>query len=157
MVAGIDPGVSVYLAAEMSSFIGDSIADRRFVMAVLAITAALALLLAAAGVYGVMSYATSQRTQEIGIRMALRATRGSIRGLVLREGLLMAGGGMAAGVAVALPGTVLLRGMLAGIGAADPAGVALALGIVTVTATLACLAPARRATRVDPMVALRHE
>ncbi|HZU29172.1 MAG TPA: ABC transporter permease [Bryobacteraceae bacterium] len=157
MVAGIDPGVSVYLAAEMSSFIGDSIADRRFVMAVLAITAALALLLAAAGVYGVMSYATSQRTQEIGIRMALRATRGSIRGLVLREGLLMAGGGMAAGVAVALPGTVLLRGMLAGIGAADPAGVAVALAIVTVTATLACLAPARRATRVDPMVALRHE
>ena len=157
MVAAADPSVPVYLSSEMTSLIGDSVADRRFVMAALAITAMLALALAMAGVYGVVSWAASQRTREIGIRVALGATRGGIQRLILGEGLAIAGLGLAIGTAAAILITRLLRGALAGLDSADAGSVLLAAVIVAVAATLATLVPARRATRVDPINALRHE
>jgi predicted permease len=157
MVATLDPNVPVYLSAEMSALVGDSVSDRRFTMALLAIMGVLTLLLAAAGVYAVVSYATSRRTQEIGIRMALGATRGQVQSMVLVQGLRMAGAGIAIGLAAALVAIRVLRGVLVGLGNGDAATVAVAVVLVSATAAVACLVPARRATRVDPMVALRHE
>jgi putative ABC transport system permease protein len=124
-------------------------------MALLAITAALALLLAAAGIYAVMSYATSQRSQEIGIRMALGASSANVQSLVLRDGMRMAASGVAIGFAAALIAARLLRATLLGVGANQVFTIGLAVVVVVVTALLACLLPARRATRIDPMSALR--
>ncbi len=108
-VASIDPKQPVFLSASMSTLIGDSVADRRFIMTLLAITGILALLLSAAGIYGVVSYATSLRTQEIGVRMALGATPGNVNAMVLRQGMTMAGIGVAIGLASALILTRALR------------------------------------------------
>jgi len=157
MVASLDPNVPVYLSAEMTSLAGDTISDRRFTMAMLAITGILALVLAAAGVYAVVSYATSRRTQEIGIRMALGATRGNVQNLVLREGMQMALAGVASGLITGLIAIRLLRGVLAGVGEAQTATVLFAVFLVTAAALLACSIPARRAASVDPMTALRNE
>jgi putative ABC transport system permease protein len=156
-VAAIDPKQPVFLSATMSRLIGDSIADRRFIMTLLAITGCLALLLSAAGVYGVVSYATSLRTQEIGVRMALGATPRHVYGLVFRQGMLMAGVGVAVGLASALALTRVLRSVLVGLASTDPTLIAIAVALVSATAAIACLIPARRATRVDPMTALRQE
>jgi predicted permease len=157
IVGNADPNVPVYLSADMSSLVGDSVSDRRFTMALLAITGVFALILAAAGVYAVVSYATSRRTREIGIRMALGATRGKVRNMVLREGMSVAATGVAIGLVAALVVIRVLRGMFVGLGSADTFTVALAVVLVTATALVACLLPARRATRVEPMAALRHE
>jgi predicted permease len=156
-VASIDPKQPVFLSASMSTLIGDSVADRRFVMMLLAITGILALLLSAAGIYGVVSYATSLRTQEIGVRMALGATPGNVHAMVFRQGMTMAGIGVALGLTAALFLTRALRAILQGLTSTDPILVAIAVGIVTVTAAVACLIPAARATRVDPMTALRQD
>jgi ABC-type antimicrobial peptide transport system permease subunit len=126
-------------------------------MALLAITGILALALAAAGVYAVVSYATSRRTQEIGIRMALGATRGNVQNLVLREGMRMAVAGVAIGLVTALIAIRLLRGVLIGVGEAQTATVLFAVLLVTATALVACSIPARRAASVDPMTALRND
>ncbi|MGA2602144.1 MAG: FtsX-like permease family protein, partial [Bryobacteraceae bacterium] len=156
-VASLDPNVPVYLSAEMTALVGDTISDRRFTMALLAITGILALILAAAGVYAVVSYATSRRTQEIGIRMALGATRGNVQNLVLREGMRMAMAGVGIGLITALIAIRLLRGVLIGVGGAQTATVLFAVFLVTATALAACSIPARRAASVDPMTALRNE
>ncbi len=111
-VASVDPKQPVFLSASMSRLIGDSIADRRFIMTLLAITGCLALLLAAAGVYGVISYATSLRTQEIGVRMALGATPGHVQLLMFRHGMLLAGAGVVIGLGGALVLIRALRGAL---------------------------------------------
>ena len=155
IIASLDPNVAVYISEELKNLVGDSMSDRRFVMALLAVTAALALLLAAAGIYAVMSYATSQRTQEIGIRMALGASSANVQGLVLRDGMRMAASGVSIGFAAALIATRLLRATLLGVGANPVFTIGLAVIVVVVTALLACLLPARRATRIDPMAALR--
>jgi predicted permease len=157
LVTGIDPAVPVYLSAEMTALIGDSVQDRRFLVLLLALTAMLALLLAAGGLYGVVSYTASMRTREIGVRMALGASRGDVRSLVLLDAMGMTAGGVAIGVAGAIAATRVLSGMLAGLGPAGAGSVIFGAGIVTVTAAAASLIPARRAMRVDPMVALRHE
>jgi putative ABC transport system permease protein len=150
-VASVDPKQPVFLSASMSRLIGDSIADRRFIMVLLAITGCLALLLAAAGVYGVISYATSLRTQEIGVRMALGATPGNVQVLVFCHGMLLASAGIVIGLGSALVLVRVLR-----LAAADPALVTLAVTLVTLTSALACFIPARRATHIDPMLALRQ-
>lgn len=157
MVASLDPNVPVYLSAEMASLVGDTVSDRRFTMALLAITGILALVLAAAGVYAVVSYATSRRTQEIGIRMALGATRGNVQGLILGEGMQTAGAGVAVGLVAALVIIRVLRGVLVGLGDAQAVTVAFAVLLVTGTAIVACSIPARRAASIDPMTALRDE
>ncbi|HTA67460.1 MAG TPA: FtsX-like permease family protein, partial [Bryobacteraceae bacterium] len=136
----------------MSRLIGDSIADRRFIMTLLALTGCLALLLAAAGVYGVISYATSRRTQEIGVRMALGATPRNVQLLIFRHGMLLAGAGVVIGLSSALAAIRIFS-----LASADAALVALAVALVVVTAAVACFIPARRATHIDPMLALRQD
>jgi putative ABC transport system permease protein len=141
----------------MEQTISGSLAERRFTMLVLIAFAATALLLAAVGIYGVMSYAVSRRAHELGIRLALGSSRGEIVGLVLKQGMRLAGIGMAGGLVAALALTRLMAGLLYGVRPADPttlAEVALLLGGI---ALLACYIPARRATAVDPVVALRCE
>jgi len=155
-IASADPKQPVFLSVPMSQLIGDSVADRRFIMLLVAITASLALLLAAAGIYGVVSYTTSLRTSEIGVRMALGAEPRNVQGLIFRGGMLLAGVGIAIGIAAALAITRVLRNFLAGMAANDPLLIACTVALVAAAAALACWIPARRATRIDPMVALRE-
>jgi putative ABC transport system permease protein len=154
-VAKIDPKQPVFMSASMSALIGDSIADRRFIMTLLAITGCLALLLSAAGVYGVVSYATSLRTQEIGVRMALGATPTNIHALVFRQGMRLAAVGVIIGLASSLGLTRILANVLAGLASPDLSLNAIAVALVTLAAALACYIPATRATKIDPMAALR--
>jgi predicted permease len=147
----------VYQAQTMDEILAISLASQRFSMILLAGFAALALLLASLGIYGVVSYLVAQRTNEIGIRMALGAQRRDVLKMVIGQGAKMALVGVALGVAVALGFTRLMSKMLFGVKPSDPLtflGVAV---LLTGVALLACYIPARRATRVDPVVALRYE
>jgi predicted permease len=156
-VAAIDPNQPVFLSAGMSTLIGDSLSDRRFIVALLAITGCLALLLSAAGVYGVVSYVTSRRTPEIGVRMALGATPRQVHSLIFRQGMRLAGLGVVIGLLVAMAVARVLRHWLAGFEADDPALIGMAVALVAATAAVACWVPAWRATRIHPIVALRQE
>jgi ABC-type antimicrobial peptide transport system permease subunit len=141
----------------MDSVISDSVASQRFSMILLAVFAGLALTLAGVGIYGVISYVVGQRVHEIGIRMALGAQPQDILRLILSSGGKLAGLGVAVGVAAALVLTRFMAALLYGVETTDPltfVGVALLLSVVALTA---CYVPARRATRVDPMSALRYE
>jgi predicted permease len=141
----------------MDSVISDSVASQRFSMILLAVFAGLALTLAGVGIYGVISYVVGQRVHEIGIRMALGAQPQDILRLILSSGGKLAGLGVVVGLAAALVLTRFMAALLYGVGTTDPltfVGVALLLSIVALTA---CYVPARRATRVDPMSALRYE
>jgi len=156
-VAEIDSREAVYNVQTLDTVISNSFAARRLSMILLGIFAALALVLACVGIYGVISYLVGQRTREIGIRMALGAQASDVLRLVIGHGTKMALIGVAIGVAGALGLTRLMANQLFGVSAHDPltfAGVALLLIVVAVAA---CYIPARRAMRVDPMVALRHE
>jgi predicted permease len=155
-VAAIDPKQPVFLSATMSTLIGDSIADRRFIMTILAITGCLALALAAAGIFGVVSFVTSLRTQEIGVRMALGATPGNVHLLIFRQGMWMAGTGIGVGLAAALVLMRVLSSVLQGLASPDPWLVVIAAASVSITAAIASLIPAVRATKIDPMSALRE-
>jgi putative ABC transport system permease protein len=141
----------------MESLVSNSVAQARFNTLLLGLFASIAMILAAVGVYGVMNYSVSQRTHEIGIRMALGAARRDILSLVLRQGITLAATGVGIGLAGAYLVTRLMESLLFGVSATDFttfAGVALMLVLVAV---LASYIPARRATRVDPIVALRYE
>jgi ABC-type antimicrobial peptide transport system permease subunit len=144
-------------AQMMNEVIAESLAQRRFAMTVLAAFAAAALLLASLGIYGVISYMVGQRTQELGIRVALGATRRDIMTLVLGHGLKVTLVGVAVGLVAAFGLTRLMRTMLYGVGATDPATFAVIAVLLTIVAVVACYLPARRATRVDPLTALRSE
>jgi putative ABC transport system permease protein len=119
--------------------------------------AAVALLLAMAGVYGVMAYTVSQRVPEIGVRMALGATPGDILRMIVGQGAKLAGIGLGIGIALALGASRLLQGLLFGVTPRDPAILAAVMVLVAVAALCACYIPGRRALRVEPMVALRAE
>ena len=147
----------VFLSASMRAFISDSIADRRFIMMLLAATAVLALLMAAAGVYGVVSYIASRRTHEIGVRLALGASRGKIHVLIFRQGFGTVILGVAIGIGLTIALLRILQGIIAGLGSSDAAMFAISVGLVSVSAAIACWVPAYRAAKVDAMVALRCE
>jgi len=129
----------------------------RFLTMLLTMFASVALVLAAVGIYGVISYSVAQRTSEFGIRMAMGAGPGDVLRMVLGQGLLLGGIGVAIGAAGALALTRLIRGLLFGISSFDPLTFAAMAVILTVVTIAACWIPAYRATRVDPMVALRYE
>jgi putative ABC transport system permease protein len=156
-IAQVDPNQPVFLSASMQTLIADSLADRRFIMGLLALTGCLALAMAAAGVYGVATYVTSRRTQEIGVRMALGATRSDVEALIFRQGFLSA----AIGLAIGLGSTVVLMrlagGVLPGLNYGNFGHIGIEVGLVSLTAAIACWLPARRAAKIDPMSALRQE
>jgi len=156
-IAGVDRNIAV-----SQVFTLDQIRDRvswqdRFLTVLLGAFAAMALALAAVGLYGVLSYAVSLHTHEIGIRMALGASAGSVRLMIMRQGLAMAGAGLLAGGAAAVAVTRLLQSQLFQISPLDPATYAIVVSVLIAVAALAAFLPARRATRVDPVIALRHD
>jgi len=155
--AAIDPNAGAFDAMPLAEYIDAPLFPRRIAASLLGALGALSLVLAAVGLYSVMAYAVSQRTHEIGIRMALGARPRDVLGMVVRQGMVLTAAGLAAGVGVALAATSLVESMLVNVSAADPlvfAGAALFLGLV---ALVASFLPARRATRIDPILALRHQ
>ncbi len=156
-VQAIDPNIPVFGVRTMEQVTGRYLAERRFALKILGVFAGMAMLLAVIGIYGVMAYTLTQRTKEIGIRMALGAQSGDIFRIAVGEGTRTLLFGLSAGLLASLALTRYLRSMLFEVSAADPltfGGIAALLAAVTF---VACAVPARRATRVDPLVALRHE
>ena len=153
----VDPLIPVFRARPLTEIVSESVSGRRFHMALLTSFAFLALLLAAVGVYGVMSYSVARRTNEIGVRVALGATTGSVTRLVVGQGTRLALAGIALGLAGALSLSRVLESALYGVSPTDVRTLATAAALLAGVAVLACYIPARRAARVDPVAALRHE
>jgi putative ABC transport system permease protein len=156
-IARIDPGIPLYDDRPLASLLGASLARQRFAATLFAVFSAVALLLAAIGVYGVMAYSVSRRTREIGVRMALGARTGDVLRLVFTQALAVIATGLVIGIAGGLLSTRLLETLLFGVSTHDPAAFVTAAGLMTIVAACACLLPARQAARGDPMTALRSE
>ncbi len=157
VIWSLDPNLAVFDVVTLEQALAESLAQRRFTMRLLGAFAALALLLAVVGIYGVVSSTVGRRTHEIGLRMALGAARRDVLRLVVRHVLLLTVAGVGLGLAAALALSRLLAGLLFGVGPRDPVTFLAAALILTGVALAAGFLPARRATRVDPMVALRYE
>jgi putative ABC transport system permease protein len=153
----IDPELPMASVATMEELLGDSLSRSRFTMSLLAVFAAVALALTAVGIYGVISYSVAQRTHEIGIRMALGAQRGNVLGLILGQGARLIIAGVGLGLVSALLLTRLMESLLYGVGATDPVTFAAVVVTLLAVAFLASYVPARYATRVSPIVALRYQ
>ena len=153
----LDPLLPVGSINSMSEQIGKALSAMRLASTFIGIFGLLALLLAAIGLYGVMAWTVSRRTREIGVRMALGAQPGDVQRLILRQGMLLVGIGVAAGVGTALLATRLIESLLYGVSRNDPVTFAVVVLLLAAVALVACWIPARRATKVDPMVALRCE
>jgi putative ABC transport system permease protein len=156
-VWSVDPEQPVWKVRTVERLIEMNVAGRRFVLTLMACFAALAVLLTALGLYGVVSYTVAQRTHEIGVRVALGAQGRDVLRLVLVQGMRLVGVGLCLGIAGAFAATRLLEGLLYGVSATDPATYALVALLLAAVALVACYLPARRATRVDPLIALRYE
>ena len=141
----------------MEEVFADAVARPRFLTTLLGVFAALALVLAAIGTYGILSYAVAERRQEIGIRLALGASRGSVLQMVLKHGLTLAAIGLVLGLAASVALTRFLQAQLFNVEPTDPVTMAGVTLFITVVALVACLVPARKATLVDPMVVLRRD
>ena len=156
-IRAVDGTMSASHVRTMDQMVAESLARQNFNALLLTIFAAIALLLAAIGIYGLMSYAAEQRMQEIGIRVALGATRGDVLGLMLRQGMKLAAIGIVLGLAAAYGATRLLATLLFGVKANDPVTFATVAAMVSIVAVIACTVPARRAAGIAPSVALRHQ
>ena len=156
-VHAIDPNLPVSGVGTLEKIIAESISQPRFYMMLLAIFASVALLLAAIGIFGVLSYAVSQRTREIGIRMALGAPGRTVVGLIVRQAMILVASGVAAGTIAALLVSKTITGMLFSVAPTDPVTFGSVAAVLVAVALFASYLPARRATRVDPIVALRAE
>ena len=153
----VDPAVAIASVATMKELLSDSLAQRRFTMLLLGAFAAVATLLASAGVYGMMAYSVTIRAREIGVRLALGAQRGDVLRMALKQGMKLASAGVAVGLLASAPLMRLIKALLFGVDATDPLTFALAALSLIIVALLACWIPARRAANVDPMVVLRSE
>jgi putative ABC transport system permease protein len=156
-VWAIDSNQPITNINTLEKIVADSIAQPRLNMLLMGLFGALSMILAAVGIYGLLSYAVTQRTQELGIRMALGARTVDVLKLVLKQGMTLTLVGEASGLAGALALTRLIRGLLFGVTPTDATTFIVVFGVLNVVALLACLIPARRATKVDPLVALRYE
>jgi putative ABC transport system permease protein len=156
-IRSVDPLQAIYRAATAEELVSRSLVERRFMLALLSGFAVVAAVLAVIGIYGVISVATTQRTREFGVRMALGADRSEILGMVVREGATLVALGLTIGVAATIACRGALAGFLYGITPGDPATLAAIVGLLGLVALAACVVPARRATRVNPLVALRAE
>jgi predicted permease len=156
-VWSVDRDQPVSNVSTMETIVSESLAGRRLTMLLLGIFAGLALLLAAVGIYGLISYAVTQRTHEIGIRMALGANSRNVLGMVVGDSIRMIAIGVGVGLAAAFFLTRFMRSLLFGVSETDPVTFAVIPALLAAVALAATYIPARRATRVDPMVALRHE
>jgi putative ABC transport system permease protein len=156
-IQALDPDQPVFSVRTMEAVLGETLASRRFTLGMIGLFAALALALAAVGLYGVMAYLVTQRTREIGVRMALGARRSDILRLIVGQGMRLTAAGVALGLAGALGLTRFLSGLLFGVGPADAPTFAGVTAVLLLAALAACWLPARRAARVDPLTGLRHE
>jgi predicted permease len=156
-VQSVDPSIPVFAVRTMDELVAKYLAQRKFALELLGVFAGVALVLASIGIYGVMAYTFSRRTNEIGIRMAMGAQQSDIFKIAVGEGAQIVAFGLFAGLAGSLALTQFLQTMLFGVKATDPITFAGISGLLAAVAMAACLVPARKATRVDPLVALRHE
>jgi putative ABC transport system permease protein len=156
-VQAIDPDQPIAAVKPMTEWVESSVAVPRYRTTLLALFAALAMVLAATGIYGVMSYSVAQRTHEIGVRMALGARRADVLKLVVRQGMLLTIAGVIVGLGGAFALTRVMSSLLFGVGTKDPITFAIVAVLLIAVAFIACFVPARRATKVDPLVALRYE
>jgi hypothetical protein len=156
-VLEVDRNQPIFDVKPLTQIVADSIALKRLALLLLSVFAVVALALAAAGIYGVMSYAVTRRTHEIGIRMALGAQLNDVLKLLIRQGMKLVCIGMALGVAASLALTRMMKNLLFSVSATDPLTFVVIVSLLTFVALLACWVPARRAMRVDPLVALRCE
>jgi putative ABC transport system permease protein len=156
-VRDVDPDMPVSNLTPLAQIVSDSIDEPRFFAFLVAVFAALALLLAAIGIYGVMAYAVAQRTAEIGVRMALGAGRREVFGLIVGDGLKLAAAGIGVGLILSLALSRTIRTLLFGVAAADPLTFGATTALLVAVAAVASVIPAHRAARVDPIVALRME
>jgi putative ABC transport system permease protein len=157
MIREIDPDQPVSDVRTMNQVMAEWVGRDRFNTLLLGVFAGLAALLAAVGIFGVMSYSVTLRTREIGLRMALGAQPGEVLKVILKQGLLLTSIGIGLGMAGALALTRLMSGLLFGVESTDPATFAAIVLLFAFVALIACYIPARRATRVDPLIALRAE
>jgi putative ABC transport system permease protein len=155
-IASVDKEQPIFAIATMQQLINRSVATRRIALILLGLFGALALVLAAIGIYGVIAYSVAQRTHEIGIRMALGAQRGDVLRMILAQGAKIAGFGLIIGFIASIGLTRLMASLLFSVGMDDPLTFA-SVGVALVLVALACYIPAQRALCVDPMIALRHE
>src|SRR5262249_39474456 len=156
-IADTDPNLPVSNVRTLAQMVDDFALNRRLVAELSTFFGILAALLACIGIYGVVSYGVTRRTNEFGIRVALGAQRGTVLWVVLRETLLLAIAGVVIGLALALAASKLVESLLFGVKPSDPLAIGFAIVAMTVVALLAGYHPARRATRIDPLPALRYE
>jgi putative ABC transport system permease protein len=156
-VLSIDPSQPISNVSTLEKVVDESIAQRRLNMLLMGLFGGLAMLLSAVGIYGLLSHAVTQRTQEMGIRMALGAQVSDVLKLVLKQGMMLALAGEVIGLIGALALTRLMRGLLFGVTPNDATTFVVVISILSIVALLACYLPARRATKVDPLIALRYE